>query len=137
MDSTLDLTNKTVVLLGKAGSGKTNYIARFLKGKDASNIIVLDFNKDPMYKYLHETFHIQLINDMALFPNIGELDKNKSYVIVVEDYTLLNDNTHSKKFMELVARKNEYNITLIITIQSYKALPSFIEQSDSFVLIKI
>jgi len=130
-----------VLLVGKTGSGKSNYLLEFLSRKVNSfyDIIIFSgsFVQEPFYNYLKEKIpDVQLIDDINDMPTVDDLKdvKRKERLLIYDDSLHVN----AKKMLEIekvfsCARKKGF--TVVFISQSFTAIPIFIRKQASYIVL--
>lgn len=122
-----------------SGSGKTNFLLnilkKFCKGKGTFvDIYIITNNKDePLYNWLDENFEaIHILEGMANTPNLDEMDKDYSTLVVWDDL-VINKNQEKSKNYFMRARKKECSVIFIS--QSYFDIEPFIRKNSNYLFL--
>ncbi len=98
--------NSRILMIGSSGTGKSNAIMNFIKKTSGEfpDIFICSFSTtdEPLYNYLHEKLpDVILINNIDDVPEVQEFadkNKNKSKLIVFDDFINLSKKELKKTF---------------------------------------
>lgn len=134
--------NSRILMIGSSGTGKSNALINFVEKSSGEffKIIICSFSTtdEPLYKYLNEKIpSVELINNIDDVPEVQEFDdkdKNKSKLIVFDDFINLGKK-EMKKLFDYAISSRKFGFTCVFMAQSYTAVPKIISRNCNYIFL--
>lgn len=134
--------NSRILMVGSSGTGKSNALINFVEKSSGEfhKIIICSFSTtdEPLYQYLHEKIpSTELINNIDDVPEVQEFDdkdKNKSKLIIFDDFINLSKK-EMKKLFDYAISSRKFGFTCIFMSQSYTAVPKIISRNCNYIFL--
>ena len=134
--------NSRILMIGSSGTGKSNALINFVERSSGEffKIIICSFSTtdEPLYRYLHEKIpSTELINNIDDVPEVQEFDdkdKNKSKLIVFDDFINLSKK-EMKKIFDYAISSRKFGFTCVFVCQSYTAVPKIISRNCNYIFL--
>lgn len=129
-------------MVGSSGTGKSNALINFVEKSSGEffKIIICSFSTtdEPLYQYLHDKIpSTELINNIDDVPEVQEFDdlnKNKSKLIVFDDFVTLSKK-EMKKLYDYAISSRKFGFTTVYMAQSYTAVPKIISRNCNYIFL--
>jgi hypothetical protein len=130
-----------MIIAGNSGSGKTQTLLNLLYNMPNTfeKIFIITKNKDePLYNYLEEKLGkegLSIKEGITELPDLDSLNKEENNLIVLDD--LVNEPAKQQKpICDYFLRARKKNASIIYISQSFYAVPKFIRDNISYLIIK-
>lgn len=134
--------NSRLLFVGASGTGKSNSLLNFIEKSSGEffKIIICSFSTtdETLYNYLQSKIpEVELINNIDDVPPIQDFDdndKNKSKLIVFDDFICL-----SKKQMKILEdyaiSSRKFGFTTVYISQNYTSVPKVISRNCNYIFL--
>ncbi len=134
--------NSRILMIGASGSGKSNALLNFIEKSSGEfhKIIICSFSTtdEPLYSYLQDKIpETELINDINDVPSVQEFDdnnKNKSKLIVFDDFIGLNSK-QMKTLIDYAISSRKFGFTCVFISQNYTSIPKVISRNCNYIFL--
>jgi hypothetical protein len=135
--------NSHILVIGKTGTGKTNWLMNYLSRSNGefSKIIIFtgSTTQEPLYKIIQDANDdILIINDMDELPELDELeeedDEAKPKLIVFDDFINLTPK-ELKRIFKYIISSRKYGCSCIMMAQDYKSVPKLIVRNVNYIVL--
>lgn len=135
--------NSHVLVIGKTGTGKTNWLMNYLSRSNGefSKIIIFtgSTTQEPLYKIIQDANDdILIINDIEELPELDELeeedDEAKPKLIIFDDFINLSTK-ELKKIFKYIVSSRKYGCSCIMLCQDYKSCPKLIVRNVNYIIL--
>jgi hypothetical protein len=134
--------NSRILLIGASGSGKTNALLNFIEKSSGEfhKIIIASFSTtdEALYQFLKDKIpDVELINtieDVPLVQDFDDKEKNKSKLIVFDDFIGLNTK-QMKILTDYAISSRKFGFTCVFISQNYTSIPKVISRNCNYILL--
>lgn len=134
--------NSRILMIGSSGTGKSNSLLNFIEKSSGEffKIIICSFSTtdEPLYNYLQSKIpEVELINNIDDVPSVQDFDdndKNKSKLIVFDDFVNLTKKQMAKLFDYAISSR-KFGFTTIFISQSYTSVPKIISRNTNYIFL--
>ena len=134
--------NSRILMIGSSGTGKSNALLNFIERSSGEfhDILICSFSTtdEPLYNYLQSKIpEVRLINNIDDVPSVQEFDdndKNKSKLIVFDDFINLSKK-EMKKIFDYAISSRKFGFTAVFIAQSYTSVPKIISRNSNYIFL--
>lgn len=135
--------NSHILVCGKTGTGKTNWLLNYLLRSAGEFHKVIIFTgstlDEPLYNAIRDSSEkVEAYNDIDEMPNLEELEGkgmyNKPKLIIFDDFINLNPK-ELKKIYKYIVSSRKYGCSCIIMTQDYKSANKLIVRNVNYIVL--